>query len=83
MKSKRVYDRPTYVPIRLELVLETQYEHDMIHSIMQAMAPLNSTLGSITPEQYEYLWKLVLALRNATINDTEFTVEVSKPKDMG
>ena len=81
MKSKRIYNRPTYVPVRIELVLETQYEHDMIHSIVQAMAPINSTLGSITPEQYEYMWKLVLALRTATITDNEFTVEVFKSDD--
>lgn len=68
--------KPKFTPITVQITVETQYERDMVHRVIDAMAPLDSGLGSLTQEQFDFVWKVMLCLRNGIATSTEYSIAI-------
>lgn len=77
MKALQVI-KPRFTPITVQITLETKFEYDMVHDVVNAMASFDSEFGTLTALQFDFVWAVMLSLRNGMINETEFTVDTQR-----
>ena len=68
MKAMKLRN-PAFNPVHIQLEISTQKELDLINGTVDAMAPLDSTSASLNQEQYEFAFKVLCLLRNASRMD--------------
>jgi hypothetical protein len=74
MKAMQIAN-PVFNPIRIQFEITTIEEFDLLIGTVDAMAPLDSTSASLNQEQYEFAFKVLCTLRNATRMDKEVEIK--------